>query len=459
MSAKRKFPGKQGEFTYSCPVREEYGTYPMVVNGHKYIALCVSMDAEDLYFDPNNPRLWGEDGNYNFSNAGQNRIQEALTSGKFEDDSERLGKCLDVNGGQSQALWAQCLPGPGGKLVPTLFDGNRRLSVAKWEQVLTLLFPDQMTKEDREDLMAQPHVAGLLNWLSTVRSEVGWKYLTERKMLIQEITDRLQFKSSKEAKKFIHAYKWWKLSGLPKAQWSKFHHLYVPQMVDHFGYDENHWVDDSEPFKAELRKPMGKDNSVTPQDVDEVVREAAIQAGNHVPKNFKSDFYWAIKLINDHCVTDCRHCDGIVKPALRAATESYGFEVLKMLQSKPKTKHSPDMDRDDGQGGLDPDTPAQMAWNYLKECRTQNHLSNKSDRLIGDLRATMKQNRRMEPYLDPDNTDNILLRGQLTTLIGVATQFLQRMGSGSHMTVPVVRTAGDVVLPAATKTQQSKVTV
>lgn len=420
----KKYPQKREDFTYSCPIVEEFGAFPVVYNQVKYWVVMALVRAKDLFFDPKNPRLWNEDVKGNYSNAGQKRLCNKLKTGDLEGPATTLQKQMEANGGQNEALWVWLKDGQA-----TVVEGNRRLSISNgldgWEKVLVHIFPDQMSKDHVEDAVEQRHVSGIENWGSVIRSEAAYKHLIERRMDIQEIVARLGFTSVKTAEKFIHAFVWWKASGLDKRHWSKFYHLYVPRTVNHFGYDKNHWVDGSKPFKEELRKPASKDGP-SPQEVDKIIAQSLAAATGSPVKQLKSDFYWACKLIENGQFTDCRQGDGVIGPILAEADQPYGPEVLRILQSKPKNKRSKDEDHDDGVGLLDPDTPAQMAWNYLRDARQGNHLVKKVQGLSEELAGTMNSVIRMEKYIE-SSPENQVLRGTLIGLQGQLALFLKKM--------------------------------
>ena len=411
------------EFHFSCPIVKNLGAFPITVNNQEFIVLMALVKRSILFFDPDNPRLWTSDEKLNYSNAGQSRIAKALQSGNLKSPTNLLKKQIEANGGQNEPLWVYSIDGS-----PTVVEGNRRLAIADWETVLVHIFPDEMPKECVFDYVEQRHNSGILEWPSVVRSKAAFMYLTERRLPMDQIMTKLQFKTVKDAEKYIHAYVWWKESGLGPEEWSKFHHLYTPTCVRHFGYDKNHWMDGSAIFKDELRKPTREEKrggAITPQAVDKIVADSIAASGQTIPKNFKSDFSWFVKLVQDGKVTDCRHSDGIVGPILRAADMPWAEDVLKTLNSKPKTKHSKDKDREDGTGGLDPDTPAQMAWVQLKETKDGNGLLTKINALQDYLHNTVKSSKKLEKYVE-ETPENKLLDSAIDGLQALLTMFKEK---------------------------------
>jgi len=227
--------------------------------------------------------------------------------------------------------------------------------------------------------------------------------LVNRNFSIEQIRRKLMFQSDDATMKYIHAYVWWKKSGLGMEEWSKFHHAYIPRLVHLFGYDP-----DKQKFSASKRKEMQK-GGLQPEEIDEIVQVAARKEGAPVPK--AADFDWFVNLIKGDRVTDCRQCDGIVSPALFYADQPYGEDVLRLLQEKPKKGE---------------ESPAEKAWSHFNASRRENHLTEKTAKLAGELQNVLNSRKRLAKYLaaTPENTQ---LRGQIIALVGILEQFRSKL--------------------------------
>jgi len=358
--------------------------------------------------------------------------------------ADRLKKSIEYHGGQNEAVWAHA---PGGENTRVV-EGNRRTAIAdiidndKWDNMLVFIFPDQMPSDHVLQLMAQRHVAEIEKWTSAVRAELAYKFYMglvggvegkDHMERLGNIVQMMQFGSIPVAERYIHSYIWWKLSDLPAKDWSKFHHAYVPRMIRYFGYDKKHVEDNSAPFKDECRKSPGKkDSDLTVEKVDEIIATAAKKAKSNSPKLKEADypgtsdsFRWFIQLIAQKKVSDCRHSDGIVAPALADADSSYGPRTFELLQRPPSPKVKRRSEAvEDGSGTLDPDTPAQQAWNYRKECRAKNHLSTKVDNMIGQIEGSINSTR-LADY-QRANSDNRTLRAKMGLLAAACEEFLDK---------------------------------
>ena len=429
----KKFPSPEGEFSFSVPVQEEYGRFPMTIAKKTFPVVLAKVKKSDIKLDPGNPRLGDdEDLKPNTSGLGQKRIVKALTTDKMQKSAASLQASMEYHGGQNEAIWVHA---SGDPKEPIVIEGNRRRAIAEklagWDSFVCYIFPDEMSKDFVFQLMARRHLAEIERWSSAVRSEVAYKFLTGEiggvegntpEERLKNVVALMQFTSEKMANKFIHSHIWWKHSGLAPEEWSKFHHAYVPRLKDYFGYDEGHIFDPTRPeFRSELRQTPKK-SGLTIAELDELIQEtaekAAAKAGKK-PDKFQPGFNWFVQLIENDKVTDCRHSDGIVAPALVAANKSYGPQVLELLQ-QPATRKSKSLDG----SRLDPNTPAQMAWNYLREARQENHLYLQVERLKTSLFDGTKPIR-LKGYRKP-TTDNRMLRNALKTLSSAIDAFLQK---------------------------------
>lgn len=407
-------------FTYSVKARQECGSFTMYVAKKAFdVKLCV-VDINTLYLDPDNPRLLDiEDVDPKLTQKGQKSIAESLTTKSLAGAAKRLEASLDYHGGQNEEIWVQSR---NGKAI--VVEGNRRLTLAKklgWKTLYCIVLPDEMGADYVSQLIARRHLGEAERWTSAVRSEIAHKFLmgeiggVEGDTLderLANIVKLMQFSSVKDAKKFIHSYVWFKKSGLSSEDWSKFHHLYVPRMVAFFGYDENHIQDGTAPFKDELRKAP-KNTGMSVREIDKLILEASGK------KSIKTGFEWFVDLIKEDQITDCRQSDGIIAPAISSAGEPYAFKLFQLLQ-KPSNKT---LQKTDGSGTLDKNAPAQIAWNFFKEAKQDNHLNiqiTKIREMITDVITTSK----IRGYQKP-TSDNKILRFNIGELKKNLEKFLQ----------------------------------
>lgn len=435
MAKLKGFPKPHGAFTYSVPVVQEFGRFPQMINKEEITVVVASVSTKLILLDPENPRTWHDEelkkGN-GLSASGQKRIVESLTSGKREREAARLKASMEHHGGQNEVVWVQ---NRGGKTI--VVEGNRRRALAEevgWETMTVFIFPDQMSQDNIDEVLMQRHVAGIQEWTSAIRSEVAYRLYTKKlgeaphtkhdiRAALKEIKSQLQFDTEGDAEKYIHSFVWLKESGLPAKDWSKMHHAYRKSLINHFGYNP-----ETQQFNDVDRSTPKNCPSI--EAVDEITAKAAYKAG-YITKaeisGFKTNFQWFVNLIKTNRVTDCRHSDGIIGPALRDADKPYGPDVMRKLHSKPVNRREDGEIVDDGVGPLDHGVPAHQAWEALRAGRTENHLLDNVQSLKDKINDVLASATLLEKYCPQgdDDTDNLLLRQTIALLQTTLSKFLK----------------------------------
>jgi len=397
-----------GNFRFTGPFKEVHGCYETHVLGVTLPVLIATVAEEERKTDPNNPRLLAAEKakiNGNLTAAGQKRIKQYLRgelngaeNSQLAKGSKQLESSIELHGGQNESLWL-C-----NKVV---IEGNRRH--AHLGDAVCVVYPNETTAEQIFSIVSQRHIAGPMEWASYAKAKEATRALTEFGWDMKKIVVNFQFQSEQAAMKYIHSYIWYEKSGLDDiTQWSKFHHAYVPTLISHFGYSP-----ELREFDPTQRRPANP-KVPHPHEVDDIAGQV-------------TDFNWLVGLIRDNKVTDCRHCDGIVAPAIREANTTYGEKVLEKLQRNPVVVTV--------RGGRGKPTksvsPAQDAWNYLKESHQDNALAKKVKALEEELNAIGDSAAKRRPY-QANSVDNHTLRSNLESLQVAVTklhQYLPQYGT------------------------------
>lgn len=414
---KKPIKSPDGNWTFSAPIKTKLGFMPQMIAGVEYLVLIAVMSTSDIFLDPENNRVKNENDKNKFKTTknGQKLLKETLTgksSKRFKKSADRLKASMEYHGGQNEAIWVQQR---NGKTISC--EGNRRRAMAEelgWETMICYVFPDEMPESAVNEIVSQRHVAGIQQWDSAIRSYVAYSMVIEQEKPIEEVVALLSFSTIKEAEKYIHAYVWLEKSGLSLNQWSKFHHAFTPTLIRHFGYNKATCT-----FEEKNRQPARK-NALLPEEIDEKIAVEVFKIDGAKRKNFKTNFNWFVNLIKENKVTDCRHSDGIVAPAIREIDEPHGLKVMRLLNSKPSARVS--QSEDDGKGRLNPNSPAQQAWDHLKSVRDENHIVKKTEALSEAVKSALGSQTKLSKYKKV-NLENELLKREIGTLITLLKQF------------------------------------
>lgn len=366
---------QSGKFTFTGPFLEKMGEFNINVLGKEYPVLIVKMRTKDGLLDPENLRLVdakNDDGtplNPNDTGAGQKRIQKFMTeSSVMKGEAKLLSESFSLAGGQNELLMVQ---------KGIYKEGNRRASLmlAKGiDELLAMALADEMPDEAVFAYNGQKHLGGFAEWSSYVKSKAAHHAYVDLKWPIEQVRVQFRFKSNKDALKYIHAYVWFDKSGIvDPSEWSKFHHGYVPTLAAHFGYDADNFE-----FNPTKRKAQ---NAKTPAP-------AVVDAVAGVP----TDFQWFVNLIIDGKLTDCRHADGIIAPAIRVADENCAEKLFQLINENPPAT-----------GPYR--APCQKAWDYLIEIRNGSSLTTKLDGVAEELKATVRSASKLRDIKNGDKAE------------------------------------------------------
>lgn len=383
-----KFSGQ--EFTVTGLIKL-HAEMHIPLQGKEVPCLLADIDINHVYLSPNNPRLGGKKSylgvNFDLTKKGQNALMKCLLeSDEFKKAADRLSKALEHNGGLNEPIWV---------VNQRNQEGNRRQASLMDQEakfIRCYILPDNLSEEDIEYIQCQKHLGGHENWRSFIRSAMAWKFYTVRHWDAKKIAKIFQFDSDKHAMKYIHAYCWWKKSGLSPDDWSKFHHAYTPCLVGQFGYDPGRM--EFFPDDQNIRKAVK--GACEPEIVD-------ANAGKKV------DFNWFCQLIKNNNITDCRQSDGIVSPAVRHADKHYGPTVLSILQENVSKKK-------------DALSPAEKAFTYFKNARQEDHLGTDVEHLLSKVEGIVGSVSKMKPY-KRNNLKNEMLRSKVKSLMIVLRTF------------------------------------
>lgn len=360
--------------TYSGKILKKHGQYPIFVQGNEFIITVATVPAKG----PNAPKLDPENPRLLVADLGPRPSQIKIKShfNAFP-QAKTLERAIDSHGGQCEPLmvWRN-------KIV----EGNRRQSIlsGRQDEILVIILPDEMTKEQVLTLVTTKHTSGPLEWASYVQSKIAYEFRIKYNWSWEQIRDHCQFNSIKAAKKYVGAYVWYEESGLKDPrEWSKFHHAYIPILVEHWGYDAE---------KAKFVQQKAKKSPY--RGADEVA-------------GCSTDFKWFAGLIKSGRLRDCRRSDGLIGPLVRYYDAPHAERTFDILHEKPKNGET-----------------AWPAEQYFKSVQQDGWLGRKLDNTEKDFRDILKSRKLIQQF-SADNLDNEQIGAKVKSLMLTLERFMR----------------------------------
>lgn len=406
-SRKYRKPAPSGNFTYSVPIKRENGRRIVWIGGEKIEVVNAEVPANAIYYWPDNERFSDDeikDTGRPYSKAHQKRIEAALDSERRAKSNDRLEDSFLLHGGQNEPILVVNYDGEH----PLSVEGNRRLFTMRqlgYETANADILPDQISEDLVMDYLVQQHIGGKETWGAMQKARVAHKYLVERGEDLDTIRRKGGYTSNQKVKAVITGYMLWKKSGLPEKDFSKFEKATHKTWLDLFGFNFEHYKDDS-PIFAEHLRDCKSSTASSIEEFDKQVARAARQ-GKMIKaqevENFRADFDWFCDLIKSGRLTDCRHSYGL-KRVIESAKKPFGNQAIRLLHEQPPSSIKKKAKEEEN--FTSNNVPAQKAINFVDE---QAQKVNPIRKVITDLEKLISDARAdNSPHYQEIESDSVL---------------------------------------------------